>query len=290
MYRGVLRQTGIEVERRRACHVQRSGHFGDEGPPLRTVFGSCVVSPTGRARESPPPQRKWGSSFEYTDHHRECSAVPILAYSKEVDRVLLWIVYIHNNRRSQRARYPSTINNEGYPILWEEVEAAVKSLKKVKSAGVDNIPSELVQAGGETMIDMLLIICNKIWQTGEWQAPWTQSLIITLPKKGNLQLCQNYRTNSLISHTSKVMLRILLNRLKPQAEEIIKEEQAGLRAGRSTNEQIFNLRIFCEKYLQHQQSLYHVFADFKKASTEFGMQLCGQPWGCITSMTTGSKP
>ena len=61
------------------------------------------------------------------------------------------------------------------------------------------------------------------------------------------------------------MLRVLLNRLKPQAEEIIKEEQAGFRAGRTTTEQIFNLRIICEKYLQHQQSLYHVFLDIKKA-------------------------
>ena len=160
---------------------------------------------------------------------------------------------------------PSPINNDIYPILRDEVEAAIKSLKKGKSAGVDNIPSELVQAGGEAMIDMLLIICNKVWQTGEWPTPWTQSLIITPPKKGNLHLCQNYRTISLISHPSKVMLRIPLNRLKPQAEEIIKKEQAGFRAGRSTTEQIFNLRILCEKYLQHQQSLYHVFVDFKKA-------------------------
>ena len=60
------------------------------------------------------------------------------------------------------------------------------------------------------------------------------------------------------------MIRILLNRLKPQAEEIIKEEQAGFRVGRSTPEQIFNLRILCEKYLQHQESHYHVFVDFKK--------------------------
>ena len=108
---------------------------------------------------------------------------------------------------------------------------------------MDNIPSELVQAGGEAMIDMLLITCNKIWRTGEWPTPWTQSLIITLPKKGNVQLCQNYRTISLISHPSKAMLRILLNRLKPQAEEIIKEEQAGFRAERGTTEQIFNPRI-----------------------------------------------
>ena len=61
------------------------------------------------------------------------------------------------------------------------------------------------------------------------------------------------------------MLKIILNRLKPQAEKIIAEEQAGFRAGRSTTEQIFNLRILCEKYLQHQQDLYQVFIDFKKA-------------------------
>ena len=61
------------------------------------------------------------------------------------------------------------------------------------------------------------------------------------------------------------MLKVILNRLKPQAEEIIAEEQAGFRAGRSTTEQIFNLRILCEKNLQNQQNLYHVFIDFKKA-------------------------
>ena len=94
---------------------------------------------------------------------------------------------------------------------------------------------------------------------------WTQSIVITLPKKGNLQLCQNYRTIILTSHPTKAMLKIILNRLQPQAEEIIAEEQAGFRAGRSTPEQIFNLRILGEKYLQHQQNLYHVFIDFKKA-------------------------
>ena len=61
------------------------------------------------------------------------------------------------------------------------------------------------------------------------------------------------------------MLKVILNRLKPQAEKIIAEEQADFRAGRSTTEQIFNLRILCEKYLKQQQDLYHVFVDFKKA-------------------------
>ena len=130
---------------------------------------------------------------------------------------------------------------------------AVKLLKKGKSAGVDNIPAELVQAGGEDVITVLTTICNKIFHTGEWPTPWAQSLVITLPKKGNLQQCQNYRKISLTSHPSKVML----NRLKPRVEKIITEEQAGFRAGRSTTEKIFSLRILCEKYLQHSKKAFY---------------------------------
>ena len=84
------------------------------------------------------------------------------------------------------------------------------------------------------------------------------------------------------------MLKIILNGLKPQAEKIIAEEQLGFSAGRSTTEQIFNLRILREKYVQHQLDLYHVFIDFKKAFDRIWhaallatmnkcMQLCWQP-------------
>ena len=97
---------------------------------------------------------------------------------------------------------PQTDTEDSHPILRKEVEAAVQSLKKGKSAGVDNIPAELVQASGADVITALTTICNKIWLTGEWPTPWTQSFVITLPKKGNMQQYQNYRTISLISHPS----------------------------------------------------------------------------------------
>ena len=73
------------------------------------------------------------------------------------------------------------------------------------------------------MIGILTSICNKIWKTGEWPTTWAQSLVITLPKKGDLQLCQN---SELQNHQPyiKVMLKIILNRLQPQAEEIIAEQ------------------------------------------------------------------
>ena len=85
---------------------------------------------------------------------------------------------------------PQTDTEDDHPIFRREVEAEVQSLKKGKSAGVNNIPAELVQAGREDVISDLTTICNKVWQTGEWPIPWSQPLVITLPKKGNLQLCQ----------------------------------------------------------------------------------------------------
>ena len=102
--------------------------------------------------------------------------------------------------------------------------------------------------------------------TKQWPKLWTQSLIIPLPKKGNLRACQNYRTTciSLISHVIKVMLKIVLRRLSKKLDEILGEEQAGFRPGRSTVvQQIFNLQVLAEKYLHHQNDLHHNFIDFK---------------------------
>ena len=95
----------------------------------------------------------------------------------------------------------------------------------------------------------------------------------TLPKKGNLQQLERTIAQSAQYATQvKSSARVLLNRLKPQVESIIAEEQAGFRSGRSTTEQIFNLRILCERYLQHQQDLYQAFTDLiylKGRLTEF---------------------
>ena len=132
------------------------------------------------------------------------------------------------------------------PTLRAEVEEAVRSLKIGKSPGIDNIPAELWKQGGQESIKVLTHICQKIWETKQWPQKWTQSLVIPIPKKGNSRQCQNYRTISLICHASKVLLRIILNRLKSKAEEVISEEQAGFRPKRSTTEQIFNIRLLME--------------------------------------------
>ena len=111
-----------------------------------------------------------------------------------------------------------------------------------------------------------MVIC-KIWVTKEWPKEWAQLLVIPLPNKGNLKQCQNYCTISLISHPSKIMLRVILNRLKAKDEELLAREQAGFRPGWSTVEQLFNSRLIMQKHLQHQSNLFHNFIDFKEADS-----------------------
>ena len=123
-------------------------------------------------------------------------------------RTLFWPVQSQSWGDPKVLKHPPVTNTDNYPILQEEVEAAVKSLKPGKSAGVDNIPAELIQAGGETMIDALLNICSEILQTGEWPTSLPLSLVITLSKKGNLQQRQNCRTVSLVSHAENLTKQV----------------------------------------------------------------------------------
>ena len=84
-------------------------------------------------------------------------------------------------------------------------------------------------------------------------------------RKATAKQCHDYLTIGLISHPSKIMLRVILNRLKAKADELLAEEQAGFRPGRSTVEHIFNSRVIIEKHLQQQRDLFHNFVDFDKA-------------------------
>ena len=75
-------------------------------------------------------------------------------------------------------------------------------------------------------------ICVAIWETCEWPEEWTFSTFITVPKKGNLKQCANYRTIAVVSHASKILLRIILERIRVKTETEIADEQAGFRQGR----------------------------------------------------------
>ena len=146
-----------------------------------------------------------------------------------------------------------------------EVEIACKKLKNNKSAGFDNVPGELIKLGGKEMTDVMYKLCTLIWKTEKIPTDWTKSILILLPKKGDLKECSNYRTISLICHASKILLRIIQDRLKSIVDVSIGEEQAGFREGRSTIEQIFCLRLIGEKSIEYNQVIYNCFIDFQKA-------------------------
>ena len=120
----------------------------------------------------------------------------------------------------------------------------MRRLTAGKSPGIDNVPSELLWARQQEEAATLVMttICQKIWETKEWPKQWAQSLVKPLSKKGNFRQCQSYRTISLISYPSKIIFRGFLNRLKAEAKELLAEEQASFRPGRSTVDWIFNNR------------------------------------------------
>ena len=99
-------------------------------------------------------------------------------------------------------------------ILECEVKWALGSMIKNKASGRDGISAELFQILKDDAVKVLHSICQQIWKTQQWPEDWKRSVFIPIPKKGNAKICSNYRTIALISHTSKVMLKILQARLQ----------------------------------------------------------------------------
>ena len=97
----------------------------------------------------------------------------------------------------------------GPDILVCEVKWALRSITTNKASGGDGIPVELFQILKDDAMKVLHSICQHIWKTQQWAQDWKRSIFIPIPKKGNPKECSNYCINALISHTSKVMLKIL---------------------------------------------------------------------------------
>ena len=127
-------------------------------------------------------------------------------------------------------------------ILEYQVKWALGSITMNKASGGDRIPVELFQILKDAAAKVLHSICQQIWKTQQWPQDWKRSVFIPIPKKGNAKECSNYHTTALISHTSKVMLKILQARLQQYVNRELPDVQAGFRKGRGTRDQIANIR------------------------------------------------
>ena len=126
---------------------------------------------------------------------------------------------------------------EPEPLL-SEVRKAIQSLKLGKSSGIDDITAELIKNTGENADIFYHKLIVKIWCEKIWPEDWLKSVFIPIPKSGDTQQCSNNRTIALISHSSKILLRIIADRMKMELRTEIAEEQARFKQGTDTRNQI----------------------------------------------------
>ena len=151
-------------------------------------------------------------------------------------------------------------------ILGYEVNWALGSITMNKARGGDGIPFELFQILKDDAVKRLPSICQQIWKTQQWSQDWKRSVFISIPKKGNAKECLNYHTVVPISHTSKVMLKILQSRLQQYVNSELPDVKLDLeKAEGGTRNQIANICCIIEKAGEFQKNIYFCFIDYAKA-------------------------
>ena len=150
-------------------------------------------------------------------------------------------------------------------ILDCEFKWTLGSITTNKASGRDGIPAELFQILKEDAVKVLHSICQQIWKTQQWPQNWKRSVFIPIPKKANAKECSNYHTIVLISHASKVMLKILQARLQQYVNQELTDVQTEFRKGTGTRDQIANIHGIIEKAREFQKNIYFYFTDYAKA-------------------------
>ena len=125
---------------------------------------------------------------------------------------------------------------------------------------------------------MLHSICQQIQKTQQWPQDWKRSVFISIPKKGNPKECSNYRTIALISHASKVMLKILQARLQQYVNQELLDVQAGFRKGRGTRDQIADIHWIIENTKEFQKDIISALLTMAKPLTVWITINCGKFW------------
>ncbi|CAF3321652.1 unnamed protein product [Rotaria socialis] len=146
-------------------------------------------------------------------------------------------------------------------------------MKSRKAPGNDEITADLLKAGGEPVIKWLHEIFSDVWKHEEMVEEWNLAILIKLFKKGDKQLCDNYRGISLLSVTSKLLSRIILNRIQLLVDSQLLEAQSGFRSNRSTINQIFTLKLCMDKRREFNKPLFMCFIDISKAYDSVNREL-----------------
>ena len=145
-----------------------------------------------------------------------------------------------------------------------------------KASGGDGIPVELFQILKDDAVKVLHSICQQICKTQQWPQDWKRSVFIPIPKKGNAKKCSNYCTIALISHASKVMLKILQARIQQYVNCKLPDVQAGFKKGRGSREQIANILWIIKEAKEFQKNIYFCLLTMPKPLTLWITINCGK--------------
>ena len=159
--------------------------------------------------------------------------------------------------------HDGTITHLEPDILECKLNWALRSITMSKASGCDGIPVELFQILKDNAVKVPLS-CQQIWKIQQWPQDWKRSVFIPISKKDNAKEYSNYCTIVFISHTSKVMLKILQTGLQQFMNCELPDVQAGFRKGRGTRDQIANIRWIIEKTREFQKNIYFCFTDYAK--------------------------
>ena len=161
-------------------------------------------------------------------------------------------------------------------ILECEVKWALESITMNKTSGGDGIPVELFQILKDDAVKVLHSICQQIWKTQQCPQDWKRSVFIPIPKKGNDKEESSHYTIALISHTGKVMLKILQARRQHYVNRELPDVQADFRKGRRCRGQIANICWIMEKASEFQKNIYFALLIMPKPLTVWITINCGK--------------
>ena len=191
----------------------------------------------GRMRDLYREIKEMTGSYSSRCGAMKLSTGKVVTEGKEVKEI--WQQYTEELYR----RDPNTTDSfneniyEDEPELMEiEVKEALRHISNGNSPGCDGIPIELLKAEGEEAVKVMTGLCNCIWKTKEWPTDWKKSVCMPIYRKGDKKECGNYRTIVLISHASKVFLRVIQRRLEVFLIPELPIEQAGWRKPGNTRE------------------------------------------------------
>ena len=157
------------------------------------------------------------------------------------------------------------VRMEGPPILKEEIERAMQKMKAGKSTGGDKVNIEMLNAVKTFSIEKITKLANTIYEDGNLTEEMCKSIFITIPKKPGTLECNKHRTISIMSQITKIILRVIMERVRAKIRGEVAEEQYGFVEGKGTRNAIFILRMLSERAIEVQKDLYFCFIDYEKA-------------------------